>query len=105
MLEERALLLLASLLQAWDSEDFCGHKRGLLSRHATWLDACCLGKLVPVLGAHRMLKLVTVLWLGKESRVSAVGWPGHAACMVQWVSLFVLPQFPLLQMATEVWSL
>lgn len=30
-----------------------------------WLDACCLGRLVPVLGAQGMLKLDIVL-LGKE---------------------------------------
>ena len=73
----RVLLLPASFLQTWDSEGFCGHKSVLLSRHATWLDACCLGKLVPVLGAHGMLKLDTVL-LGKELLVPVAGWPGHA---------------------------
>lgn len=40
-----------------------------------WLDACCLGRLVPELEAHGMLELDTVL-LVKELLAPAVGWPG-----------------------------
>lgn len=40
-----------------------------------WLDACCLGRLVPELKAHGMLELDTVL-LVKELLAPAVGWPG-----------------------------
>lgn len=81
-------------IETWDSGGFGGHKSGLLSRHTTWLDACCLGKLVPVLGAHGMLKLNTILLLGKELRIPAAGWPGQAAQIVQWVTCLSLLNFP-----------
>ena len=49
--------MLPSFLYTWDGGGFCGHESGPLSRHATWPDACCPGKLVSVLGAHWTLKL------------------------------------------------
>lgn len=39
-----------------------------------WLDACCLGRLVPELEAHGMLELDIVL-LVKELLAPAAGWP------------------------------
>lgn len=35
--------------------------------------------------------------------VPAAGWPGNAVRIVQWINLFVSPQFPLLQMGTKAW--
>lgn len=60
--------------------------------------ACCLRKLVPVMG-----HMDTVFLLEKELLVSA-GWPGYAAQIVQWMSLFAYPQFPLLQMGAKTWT-
>lgn len=65
-------------IENWDSGGFCGHKSGLLGRHATWLDAGCLGKLLPQLGAHGM-NLDRIFLLGREFLVPAAGWHGHAA--------------------------
>lgn len=92
---------LASFLfiENWDSRGFCGHQSGLVGKHATWLDARCLGKLVPQLGAHGM-KLDRVLLLGENYLSQLLD--GLACCLiVQSVSLLVSPQFPRLQVGTK----
>lgn len=49
-----------------------------------WLEACCLGRLVPELEAHGTLELDTVL-LVEESLAPPSGWPGMDCPVAEYV--------------------